>query len=120
MRDSSRNRRARNSSRRSAFQHPREVKLFRTDARQLERTTECLGGSRVFFQAPVQFADDGMQQVIRLEPVPLRNGGDGVEPGLRTMDVGHGDGAIERDHGRRLQPVLHYRVHLRQWQAGAR
>ena len=80
------------------------MRLFGGGGRELEGAAEALGGGLVMLEAPVQFAFHRVEQMLAFKPVALRHGGEGVEPGLGAVQMGHGDGAVECDDGGGLQP----------------
>lgn len=82
-----------------------EVELFGSDAGKGERAAETFGGGGVFAEAPVEFADDGVKQVVRFEFRALWNFRDGVEAGLRAVDVRDGDGTAERGERRGSEAI---------------
>jgi hypothetical protein len=79
--------------------------LFRADAGKFEGAAETFGGGGVLAETPVEFADDGVEQVVRFEFRALRNFVDGVESGLGAVNVSDGDGATECGERRRLEAV---------------
>ena len=84
--------------------------------REPQRLAKALRRGRVVFQAQVELAGDGVEEVVRFETLALRDGGEGVEAGLRAMDIGDGDRAIQRDDALRNQVTTdphspaHYRT----------
>ena len=51
------------------------------------------------FQLLLELADNGIEQIIRIERLQVLNGRDCSQTGVGTMHVRHRDGAIERDDG---------------------
>src|SRR4051812_19850226 len=85
-----RNRRAERSERRPVsterlreivrtVHHTRQVKLLGTNLGKTERAPETLRRGAMIFQAPLQFPEDGVQQVVRFETFALRNRRHGIE-----------------------------------------
>src|SRR4051812_9025616 len=52
---------------RRALEHAREVGLFRTDMSERQGATEAGGGGAFVLEAPMQFARDGVQEIVRFE-----------------------------------------------------
>ena len=53
----------------------------------------------------MQFPDNRVQQVMGLQPVALWDLRDGIEPSLRSVQVGDRDGPIQCHDGRRLDAI---------------
>lgn len=65
---------------------------------EVQSASKTFGGEKMFFQPPVQFADDSVKQIMRVESVALRNFVDRIEPGLRAMQICDRHGSIQRNH----------------------
>lgn len=74
--------------------------MLGADLREVQRATEITGGDAVPVEPPVQFAEHGMEQIVRIEAVALREAGEEIERGLRAGPVGESDGTVERDEER--------------------
>lgn len=76
----------------------RKVSLLGADLGELKGAAEAFGGGLVLAELLLQFADDGVVEMVRLDQVPFRHLLNGVESGLWAVDVGDGDGAVEGDN----------------------
>ena len=76
------------------------MQLFRPDFRQLQRPTKTLRRRPKIFHPPVQFSRHRMEQIVRLEPVTLRDIINHLEARLRSVQMSHGHRTIQRHYRR--------------------
>ena len=73
--------------------------LLGADLGQLQRAPETFRGRAVVAKLLLQLADDGMEKMMALDQFAPRHFRQRIEAGLRSVDMGDGDGTVERDDG---------------------
>ena len=66
--------------------------------RQLERAAEAFGRGAIIPQAPVQFADNRVEEIVGLEPLSLWYRVNRVESGLGPVHLRHRHRPVECHH----------------------
>ena len=79
--------------------------LPRADLRQLERASKTVRGGLVVPELLLELAYNRMEKVMRFDAFAARDRVDGVERGLRAVDMRDGNGTVEGDDRRWIAPM---------------
>ncbi len=74
--------------------------MFRLDRDQFQGLAKIIGRSLTIVQTHLELTESRVEQIIRAQLVALMDRFDRFDAGSRTVNGGHGHGAIERHHGR--------------------